>query len=116
MADPGKLSKRARTAIEVEDVLLVSAISCWEVAMLVAKGRLQLDRDVLVWISQALAHECTDLAPITPEIAVRAARLDGSFPGDPADRLIVATALVNGASLATKDGDLRKLAMIDVVW
>jgi PIN domain nuclease of toxin-antitoxin system len=114
-AEPGKLSKRARAAIEVTDELLVPAISCWEVAMLVAKERLELDRDVLVWIRQALAQPKIELAPLVPEIAVRSAALD-RFQGDPADRLIVATALHHRAVVASKDERIRECEQVDVVW
>lgn len=75
--------------------------------MLVQRSRLEFDRSVLTWIRQALALPGVELAAITPEIAVRAAGLGGDFPGDPADRLIVATALETRAPLATLDERLR---------
>jgi PIN domain nuclease of toxin-antitoxin system len=70
-AEPKKLSARARKAVESIDEIGVSAISPWEVAMLVSKGRLELDRDVLLWIRQALALPKVSLVPLSPEIAVR---------------------------------------------
>lgn len=114
-SSPGKLSRRARAAIDEGDELLVSAISCWEVAMLVAKKRLELDRDVLVWLRQALAQPRIDLEPITPEISVRAANLE-AFHGDPADRLIVATAIGRGAVVLSKDERVRSCELVDAVW
>jgi len=114
-SSPGKLSRRARAAIDAGGDLLVPAISCWEVAMLVAKKRLELDRDVLVWIRQALAQARVEIAPLVPEIAVQSAAL-GEFQGDPADRLIVATALHHRAVVLSKDERIRTCELIDVVW
>ena len=112
---PGRLSKKARAALDSGGELLVAAISCWEVAMLVQKKRLELDRDVLVWIRQALAQPRVDLAALSPEIAVRAAGL-GDFHGDPADRLVVATALHHRAVILSKDKRIRSCELVDVVW
>lgn len=81
----------------------VSAISVWEVAMLEAKGRIRLSKDCLVWIQDALASPGISLAPLTPEIAVEGCRLPGAFHGDPADRILVATARLLGATLLTRD-------------
>ena len=92
MADPAQLSKRARRTFEESDKIGVCAISCWEVAMLVAKKRIGLDRDVLTWIKQSLAQPRFELIAISPEIAVEAGRLSDRLHGDPADRLIVAAA------------------------
>jgi PIN domain nuclease of toxin-antitoxin system len=114
-SSPSSLSKRARAALERDDELLVPAICCWEVAMLVAKKRLELDRDVLVWLRQALAQPRIELAPLTVEIAARSAEL-GEFHGDAADRLIVATAVQQRAVLVSKDERVRSTELVDVVW
>ena len=71
--------------------------------MLVAKGRLALDRDVAEWIAAALALPGLRLAPLDPQIAIDATRLPGDIHGDPADRLIVATARHHAATLVTDD-------------
>jgi PIN domain nuclease of toxin-antitoxin system len=113
---PRRLSARARRAIADAPSVGVSAISAWEVAMLVAKGRLDLDRDVLVWIRQALALPRVTLLPLTPEVAVRSTRLGDRFPGDPADRILVATARELGAALVTKDAALRGVEGVRTVW
>lgn len=83
--------------------VLVSAITPWEVALLVEKGRLALGRDAGAWIAAALAVPGVRLAPITPEIAVDSVRLPGNFHADPADRLIIATARHADATLLTAD-------------
>ena len=113
---PRRLSAKARREIADAPSIGVSAISAWEVATLVAKGRLELDRDVLVWIRQALALPRVTLVPITPEIAVRSTRLGPTFPGDPADRILAATARELGAALVTRDAALRRAPGIRTVW
>ncbi len=85
------------------DVIGVSAISCWEVAKLVERGRLVLPRPPEEWIASALHYPGIRLIGLSPEIAVASARLPGSFHRDPADQIIVATARVNGCSLVTSD-------------
>jgi PIN domain nuclease of toxin-antitoxin system len=111
-----KLSRKAKSACSSAEALLVSAISVWEVAMLVAKARLVLDRDVEVWIRQALALPKVRLEPLTPTIAVRATRLATAFPGDPADRIIAATALEHAAPLVTRDERLRAQSTLRTIW
>lgn len=80
-----------------------SAISAWEIAMLVAKGRLALDRDVLDWLESAARLPGVRVAPLSMEVSVGSTRLPGDLHGDPADRLIVATARHHDATLLTAD-------------
>jgi PIN domain nuclease of toxin-antitoxin system len=80
---------------------IVPAISVWEVAMLASKGRLELKPDTDRWIRTNLQPPIR-LEPLHPEISLESCRLD-NFHGDPADRLIVATALVLGVPLITFD-------------
>jgi len=89
-----------------ENRLLLSVISVWEVALLEAKGRISLRLDCADWVRQALTTPGLNLLPITPEIAIQSTRLPGTLHGDPADRLIVATARAHGATLLTKDTKL----------
>jgi PIN domain nuclease of toxin-antitoxin system len=90
--------------------ILISAISVWEVAMLEAKGRLSLSRPVDDWVRAALRAPGTRLLDLSPEIAVESTRLPGSVHGDPADRILVASARVTGGRLATRDGALLAYA------
>ncbi len=113
---PRKLSSRARRALEEADEIGVCSISCWELAMLVAKSRLELDRDVLVWIKQSLALPRMTLLPLTPECAVLAAELTEECHGDPADRIIVATTLKARARLVTRDRRIRSFRKVQSVW
>jgi PIN domain nuclease of toxin-antitoxin system len=116
VAEPEKLSARARHAIDAAETLGVCAISCWEVAMLVARRRLDLDRDVLLWIRQALAVPRVTLLPLTPEVCVASAQLPRKPPADPADRMIASSALEHRATIVTKDSRLRSMPQIETVW
>ena len=80
---------------------VLSDISVWEVAMLASKGRLTLKPDAQTWI-EANLKDPIELEPLSPEICVASCNLQ-DFQGDPADRLIVATALVLGIPLITAD-------------
>jgi PIN domain nuclease of toxin-antitoxin system len=114
VTDPDKLSPAARRRVAEESTLGVSAISAWEVAMLVAKKRLGLDRGVMEWVRAALAQPGVTLLPLAPEIAVAAAGM--TLHGDPSDRMIVATALQHGADLVTADSHIRRSRVVRTVW
>ncbi len=118
-AESDRLSRVALAAIRAADRVLVSPITCWEVAMLVGKGRVALDRPVEQWVSDLLAGSQVGAAELTPAVAVAAGQLDG-FHGDPADRLIYATAAIRGVPLVTKDDRLRDFAAgrgdVEIRW
>jgi PIN domain nuclease of toxin-antitoxin system len=99
--------------------VLVSPISAWEIGLLVRKGRLRLDLDPLVWFERFLALPGVRLTPLTVPAAIQSAFLAEPFHGDPANRLLVATARALPATLITRDarilgyahaGHLRALA------
>jgi len=113
--DPA-LGRRARGEIRSAPRIGVSAVSCLEVAVAEARGRIALDRPVLVWLQEALALPRVELVPLTPAVAVRASRLGRDFPGDPADRVIVATALLESAVLVTRDSRVREYPGVETVW
>jgi len=117
LAEPSRLSPAARRAIDEATAIGVCAVSAWEVAMLVRRGRISLDRDVAAWVGQALAHARVTPQPLTPEVAVAAGLLDGDgFPGDPADRFIYATARAHRAPLVTRDERIRRFDARTTVW
>lgn len=87
-------------------IVLISPISIWEIGMLVQKKRIQIEMDVQEWIEQALDIPGMKLAAITPRIAIQSTRLPGELHGDPADRLLVATAHEENAVLITCDEKL----------
>jgi PIN domain nuclease of toxin-antitoxin system len=115
-SDPKRLTTRARRAIDEAERVLVSAISVWEIAMLVAKRRIQLDRTVEQWAGVALALPGIQLAPLEPVSAARSSKLPGAFHPDPADRIIVATALENAAPIVTPDDGIRSYPHVQSTW
>ena len=101
-----RLSRSAVAAIEAASVgggIRIAAISVWEVAMLEARRRISLSRPVLEWVRAALHAPGTRLIDLEPAIAIESARLPGSPVGDPADRMLIASARFTGARLATCD-------------
>ncbi len=84
--------------------------------MLVAKGRLVFDRDVAVWLDLALKLPGVELVALSPRIALRSAKLEEGFLGDPADRIIVATALEYGCTIVSKDERIRTYPHVRVIW
>lgn len=113
---PARLSPRVRAALEAGEEVGVCTISCWEVAMLERVGRIALDRPLRDWMARALADERVEAIPLSPEVAVDAALLPATFPADPADRIIYASAKRLGARLATKDATLRRFDRDGTVW
>ena len=88
------------------DGLGVSIISCWEVAKLVERGRLELTMPVERWIEQALTYPGVELLQLTPRFVVESTQLPGEFHRDPADQMLAATARVYDIPLLTADSKL----------
>jgi PIN domain nuclease of toxin-antitoxin system len=112
-----ELSKRASQEIDAAIAarsLVASAISCWEIGMLVRRGRLELSIPTEDWISRCEGLPFFSVVPIDTRIALRATELPPRHD-DPADRLIVATAMGLGAKLVTKDARLREYG-VGTVW
>jgi PIN domain nuclease of toxin-antitoxin system len=103
-AEPDRLSQKAAQAVRAADELAVAAITWFELAWLARRERITVSIAVRSWLDQLSRHVRT--LGITPAIAETAASLPLSFPGDPADRLIYATAIEHGCQLITKDGRL----------
>ena len=113
---PDRMSDAAWQACDESDALLVHAIAVWELGMLVSKGRLGLDRDLGDWVRAALTLPGIRLAPLEPRIALRASNLPGDLHGDPADRMIVATAMEYACPLVTRDEALHRYPHVKTVW
>jgi PIN domain nuclease of toxin-antitoxin system len=114
--EPKRLSARARKALDAGDgMLAASDISLWEIAMLLAKNRLSVAADAATFIEKLLEARAIRVLPITPRIAVLS-QSDEFEHGDPADRVIAATAIVHGAQLVSADARLRKVKGLRVLW
>lgn len=115
-AESNRVSRPARQALETADELLVAAVSWFELAWLVRHGRIALNIPTRSWL-EGLGAQVRTIA-LSPAIADTAVALPDSFPGDPADRQIYASAIEQGVKLVTKD---RGIAEHDkprslVVW
>ncbi|MBT9582925.1 type II toxin-antitoxin system VapC family toxin [bacterium] len=118
VSDPSKLSRPARKAIEaaiVGDGFGVSAISVWEVALLVLKNRLDLNIPVREWVRRCQLLPYLRVFPLDGHTLLCAAELKGMH-ADPADRFIVATAQVRQLSIVTKDTKIRDYAGVTTLW
>ena len=118
--EPERLSSPARHALELglrKGELAIADITLWELALLHQRGRLLLPPDIApdLYVKQLLAALRLQVLPITPDIALLS-RSDRFLHGDPADRLIGATALQLGAPLITADSKLRALRELDTIW
>jgi len=96
--------------------LLVSAISCWEVAMLANRGRLALSRDVERWLALLASHPAVRLLALDVAVAVAATRLPEPFHADPADRFLVAQARELGIPLLSADTKIRSYGHVHSLW
>lgn len=104
-AEPDRLSAAARDALAVAGEVAVGAITWYELAWLARRGRITVDLPIVTWLN-GLAGSVRTVA-VSPSIAATAVALPVTFPADPADRLIYATAIENGWPLVTKDAPLR---------
>jgi PIN domain nuclease of toxin-antitoxin system len=86
-----------------DNQLFLSPISAWEIGMLVAKKRLDFGESPLGWLQTFISKFRIKIADLTPEIAINSTYLPGELPGDPADRILVATARAHSAMLASAD-------------
>ena len=97
------------------DSIGISAISCWEVAKLVERGRLELPVSLETWFEQALNYPGIRIMELTPDISIESTRLPGEFHRDPADQIIVATARVHDCPLITSDERILKYPHVKAV-
>lgn len=117
----GQLSLRAKTAVENElvdedGVVLVSAISAWEIALLVGADRLTLTMGVDDWLQTVSEIDGVRFVPVDNEIGVESTRLPGELHKDPADRMIVALARHFNAPLVTADTKIQNYKHVRSIW
>jgi PIN domain nuclease of toxin-antitoxin system len=120
VSEPAKVPSKARrvldAAVKAGQPISVSAISVWEIAMLVSRNRLTLTIDVAVWVAKVEALPFLSFVPVDNRIAARAVHLEDLASRDPADRMIAATALGLGATLVTADAHLRAYRALKTLW
>lgn len=115
---PERISKKARTAIEdarrTGQGIGISDICLLEISILERKARIRLDSSLETFLLEIEARFI--VLPITGRICVRAVLLPASYPNDPADRIIGATALVEGVPLVTADEGIRRSHALRTIW
>jgi PIN domain nuclease of toxin-antitoxin system len=120
VSDPERVPLKARrlidAAVKAGDACAVSSISAWEVAMLVTLGRLRLTVELETWIANVEALPFVRFVPVDNRLAIGAVRLEDFPHRDPADRIIVATALALGATLVTADRRLHRYRRVKTAW
>ena len=102
-------------AAGADSPLEVSDISLWEVAMLHSLGRIRLTIPLREWLDKAVAAPLVRRHGISPAVAAELASLPDSFHRDPADRILVATARVLGATLLTRDRRITEAELVDTL-
>jgi PIN domain nuclease of toxin-antitoxin system len=116
--DQDQISRKARTAIddarENADGLAISDITLLELATLAAKGRIRLDISLESFLQEVESRFV--VLPISGRACARAMSLPAAYPKDPADRVIAATALVEGLSLLTADRAIRRSKAVQAIW
>jgi PIN domain nuclease of toxin-antitoxin system len=115
--EPAKLSPTAREAIRVARQgggVAISPITLWELAWLATHGRLHVHGTVDAFVEKIASTIA--IRSITTQIAVLANQLASTYPGDPSDRLIGATAMSKGIALVTKDRAIRNYKQIRTIW
>jgi len=116
-AEPAKLSRAAADAIRKagqEGGVAIAAITLWELAWLAGHHRLQIVGTVEAYLEEITARVA--IRPITRQIAALANQFSASYPSDPCDRLIGATALAEAIPLVTKDAGIRRSRQIEAIW
>lgn len=114
-----RLSTTAADAVETglrDGGVCASAISAWEIAMLVKKDKLELSVGIMDWLALAGQVDGFHFIPIDNRIAVQSQSLPDDFHPDPADRIIVALARQLGAPLVTADRKIRNYPHVHTVW
>lgn len=118
LSDPQLLSRPAATAIEsarATSTLAVSSMSVWEMAMLVEKGRVELDMSPSDLLTHCERLPFLRFVPVNNRIVLKSVELE-PLHADPADRMIVATTVHHGAKLVTKDQRIRRFEEVATIW
>jgi PIN domain nuclease of toxin-antitoxin system len=116
-SDPKRLSKRAHEAIRKarqDSGVAIADITLWELAWLAQNGRIVATGSVESFVREIAGRVI--LRPASAEVAALAVRLPKDFPRDAADRLIAATAMIEGMALVTADAHIRRAKVVETIW
>jgi len=116
---PQKLSREARRAIEKESRkqgLAIASATLFELAQMSASGEVTTARTPAEWLKDLVAESGVGVRELTADIAAVAAYLPATFPQDPFDRIIAATAIVERIPLVTSDGRIRGSRVVRTIW
>jgi len=119
LVEPEKMSPTSREVATTgfrEEGVGIADITLWEVAMLVEKKRLIFNKDVEEWLGDLNSLPNFSRVRISPSIAALSTRLPGDFHHDPADRMIVATAIDLAVPLVTKDQRIQDYPYVKTIW
>lgn len=120
ISDDTRLASNAKAAIEStiagDGQVMVSAITAWELAMLVERGRVALAMELDEWLRAVESIEGVSFVPITAALAAQSVNLPGEFHKDPADRMIVALARELNALLITADEKIQRYPHVRWAW
>ena len=119
VSNPELLSKRAKDSLDAaveENAVLISSISAWEVALLVARKRLTLTMELSDWIAKSEMLPFVKFIPVDNSVAVKSVNLPQPLHNDPADRIIIATAILWGVPLVTKDEKILNYPHAQTIW
>ncbi len=116
MDKPDKLGNKAQQSVKKSKRIGVHVFSCFEIAILVEKAKITLEKAVDEWIADALSHSKIEVIPLSVAAAVKCTQLPGNFHRDPADRILLATCLLNDYPLITKDLLIERWGFIETIW
>lgn len=117
--EPERLSRAASSAVRrarVSDGIAISAITLWELAMLFARNRIETYGTIETSVATIVESASVAIKPLTIAIAAMASQFPQEFPRDPADRIVAATARVEGLTLITRDERIRESSLLRTIW
>lgn len=117
VSDPSRLGPEALTILQAPDTeVSISAITSAEIACLVERGRLTLNRPWANWLRTNVARNQWQVRDVSLDILIEAYSLPGTFHADPADRVLVATARLLDLVLLTPDGKISSYPHVKTRW
>ncbi len=119
ISNPELLSERAKRHVDAaveEKAVMISSISVWEVALMIAKKRLILTLELNDWVAKSEMLPFFKFIPVDNSVAIKSVNLPQPLHSDPADRIIIATAISLGAPIVTKDEKILNYSQVQTIW